>query len=625
MFPFIIISCGKKQSREFKSDYNSLTIKKFDTPSGADPTVSAEMGGKGFKGEGWETNEDYNILGDPKAVKGGGINLAISSFPQTIRLYGKDHNMDFIRLIQRLMFESLLSDDPVNMGYTPKLATHWKISDDKKEFKFRINPDARWADGKPVTSEDFIATYILVSDSSTLGPESYFFRQNYELPVAESKYIVKIRAKKSGWEYFDNISTLKIMPAHIIKGISGSDYINKFNLEPIPGSGPYTILSEDIKIGQSIALRRRNDYWGETEKFNTGLHNFNYIRADIIADDNLRFEKIKKGELDFLFVTSARNWAEKTDFDQVKNGIVLKRKVYNQLPPPFQGIAMNMRKPPFDDIRIRKAFFLLFDREKFIDKLFYNAYLPTNSIFAGTPNENPDNLKIKFDPNEAQKLLTESGWSERNSDGYLEKNGLVFEVNLIYDSQSQEKYFTIYQEDLKNAGIKLNLKQVDPVTKFNLGNERNFSLISVTWNIDLNPSIDINFTSKTADDPNSANYPGIKDERIDKISEEYSGEFNNTKRIKLLQQVDSLIISNYAYVLFWYAPYSRLLFQNKFGYPEYILPRYYDFLWAVQMWFIDPAKFDELNKLLNSQEKTISAGEVENKYWLNYREKDKLH
>ena len=66
-------------------DKNSYPV--FPDPdAGADPSVPAEQGGKGFKGEGWETNTDFDLIGDPRAVKGGELKHAnMSDFPSTLR------------------------------------------------------------------------------------------------------------------------------------------------------------------------------------------------------------------------------------------------------------------------------------------------------------------------------------------------------------------------------------------------------------------------------------------------------------------------------------------------------------------------------------------------------------
>ncbi|MEZ4692058.1 MAG: ABC transporter substrate-binding protein [Ignavibacteria bacterium] len=124
------------------------------------------------------------------------------------------------------------------------------------------------------------------------------------------------------------------------------------------------------------------------------------------------------------------------------------KRIYNQNPGGLSGMAMNMRKPPFDDIRIRKAFQMLYDVNKFNEKLFYNSYTPLNTQFAGTVYANPNNPKMTFNLDSAI-LLLEERMERKMLKGFRMKDGKVFEVEMVYTQPSQERYLTIFQEDLK--------------------------------------------------------------------------------------------------------------------------------------------------------------------------------
>ncbi len=624
-----LFSCGEnsKKTQVKKIDTQPISIKTFDTPPGADPTVPADQGGNGFTGEGWTTNTDYNYLGDSRAVKGGMITWSIPDFPATLRLFGKDENSYYTRMMQNLVYESLLNTDPVNEDYTPRLATHWQISDDKMTYRFRINPNARWADGKPVTSEDVLATWKLVIDPGLLSGTGEVYQENLEDPVAESKYIVRFKAKKQGWVPMGIAAGIRILPAHIIGNVKGSDYLMKYNYDVVPGSGPYYVRKEDVEKERSIILRRRSDYWGEKERFATGLNNFDAIKTDVVQDETLMYEKFKKGETDVYQFNRAQWWAEKSDFDEVKRGVVQKRRIFNQNPAGLSGLAFNMRKPPFDDIKIRKAFQMLFDRAKFNEKLFYNSYKPTKSLFSATPYENPHNYVAGFNLDSAILLLEESGWKDKNAEGYRMKNGKVFELEMTYTQPGQERYFTIYQEDLKKAGIKLNLKQVDGTTQFKIGNQRNFEIIPVAWAGQNPPSHEFNITSKMADDTNSTNWPGFKSAEVDKLVAEYNLEYDKKKRIMLTREMDSIIVAMQPYVFGWYADYTRLEWHNKFGYPKWYLSRFDDYYSGTEqpifaMWWLDKKKFEEYEEALKDKSKTMPVVEVDDTFWLKVADRE---
>lgn len=619
---FIFSGCGKSEKPKKKFDTTPVSIKQYDTPPGADPSVSAELGGNGFKGEGWETKTDYNILGNPKAVKGGSLIMSMRDFPATLRILGKDFNSYFNVMSEGMLYESLLDDDPVTGEFTPRLATHWQISEDKGTYKFRINPNARWADGKPVVAEDVIATWSKFVDPETLDPYMSELFNGFEKPVAESKYIVSVKSKKKNWRQFTYFTTgMKILPAHIIGNITGKEFMEKYQFEFIPGTGAYIVDKNEIKKGQSIMIRRRSDYWGEKERFATGLYNFDLVRFETIADDNMEFEKFKKGEIDVYIVNRAQIWAEKFDFDDYKRGVIARRKIYNENPVGVSGIAMNMRKEPFNDIKVRKAFAFLYDRIKFNEKLFFNAYLPMDSYFPGTQFENPNNPKIRFNLDSAQRLLSEAGWKEKNKDGYLQKDGKILEVDLPMQ-KGMDRYFTIYQEDLKKVGVKLNLKEIDQTTLFKLGNERNFKLIPTTWGGLRIPNPENYLKSSTADEIGTTNWPGVKNPKIDELCEAYDTTFDIKSRVKILKDIDILACNEFGYVFGWYPPYLRIAFHNKFGFPEGVIARNYDIMTVLPyIWFNDPEKAVEYDAAVADKSKTIQAGDEENKYWSNLKDK----
>ena len=622
LLAFIFTSCTKIQKPQKKFNTSPISIKQYDTPPGADPGVPAEMGGAGFKGEGWQTNENFNTIGNPKAFKGGSLIMALNEFPVTLRTVGQNSNSYFRVILERMIYETLLDIDPVTLDYVPKLATHWKISDDKKEFKFRINPDARWADGKPVTSEDVIATWKLYTNPEILDPAMNEVFLTYEQPVAESKYILSVKSKTLNFQQFWFFGlAFKILPAHYIDNISGKDFLSKYQFNMIPGSGPYTISEKDIIKGQSLMIRRRSDYWAENNKLNKGLNNFDLVRFEIVQDPALELEKFKKGEIDILSVRSASTWNEKLDNEDLKRGLILKKRIFNECPTNLQGIVFNTRKAPFDDVKIRKAFIYLFNRDIFNQKFFFNSYSMIKSFFPNSIYENPSNPNLSFKPDSAIALLKEAGWSEKNSDGYLVKNGKIFEVELPFQ-KGMDRYLTIFQEDLKNVGIKLNLKEIDLPTIIKLGNEFNFMILPAAWENQLIPNPGTYMYSKLADEKNTSNWDGLKDPKIDELIDKYAITFDKNERIKIIRELDFIACNHFDYIFKWTPNYQRIAFQNKFGYPDCMMERIEDYKSILSYWWNDPERAAEYDVAFADKTKSLPITEIDNKFWIQIKEKE---
>ncbi|MFH0765315.1 MAG: extracellular solute-binding protein [Calditrichota bacterium] len=609
----LIVGCGGEGMKQGKSQYTKEKIS-----SGALPDVPAELGGAGFTGEGWDSNENYEPTADPRGVSGGTFTYALYDFPATLRTQGKDSNTELNFLIDAMLYESLIGIHPLTLAITPGLATHWKISEDKKTFYFRINPETRWADGSRVTSEDVIASWKLRVDPGILSPYSNIMFGKYEEPVADSPYILHVTCKELNWRFFIYIGGMNLMPAKYIS-IPGGEYLEKYQFEMPPGSGGYEI--EMLDKGKSITLFKQNDYWDKDNPKGKGASNFDRIKFIVVKDERLMFEKFKKGEFDAYQVGRAQWWKEECDFEDVRRGLVQKRKIWNDDPQGTSGLVFNMREAPFNDPRLRAAFVLLLNREKMIETLFYNEYIITDSYWPSSVYENPNNPQYRYDPDKAVKLLAEAGWKERNKDGWLvDKNGAIFELDITFASQGTERFLTVFQEDLAKVGIKLNLKPSTGPTMFKMVQEHKFKIHFQGWGGLLFPNPENSWAGWIADQLNTNNLAGVKNARIDTLLVEYNVCFDQDRRVEIIREIDGILFSIQPYALAWHAPFHRILFWNKFGYPDFYFSRTGDWRSILSYWWIDPDKAKQLEKAKKDKSITLPRGETEVLYWPKYNE-----
>ena len=542
----------------------------------------------------WQTNDSVTAFGDKRAKKGGVLKIVESSFPPTLRITGKNSNSVFNSILSSLCYETLLELDPISYDYAPNLAKRWAVADDKQTFFFEIDERAKWSDGKPVCSNDVIQTWKLYTDPDIEDPFYNDFYGKYDCPVAITDKIVMVKSKQLNWRAFMSIGcSTQILPGHILEKIDGKKYLQEYQFKMMEGSGPYTYDSS--KVNEEVILTRRDDWWQKDFPKNIGYYNFDKLDFIFISDDNLRNEKFKKGELDWMLVNVAKDWHQvfiPAKMPAIANGWMQRRKVYTHKPCGTHGIAFNLRKPPFDDIRVRKAFAHLFNREKLMDKLFFNEYECLYSHYPNSPYENPNNPRMNYDPDKAAELLEEAGWLQENrdADGWLTKDGQRFELNLNLTQKDLERIYTILQEDLKNVGIKLNLKIVTWATDIKEVGERNFT-ISVRGYTGLTfPNPESSLHSKFADKPDNNNIWGFKNARVDEICDKYPLMFDVNDRIEAVKEIDGIVCNEHLYALGWYAAHTRLLYWDKFGMPEYVLGKSDDESSILQCWWFDDEK-----------------------------------
>ena len=127
---------------------------------------------------------------------------------------------------------------PITLEFVPALASHWKISEDKMQFWFRIDPEARWSDDRRVIADDVIATWDLLMDETILFPSHQIKYGKFERPVAESIYIVSVKAKSLDWMNLLNFAYyMTLHPAHYLNELDGTTISKNIYLKCCQGRG----------------------------------------------------------------------------------------------------------------------------------------------------------------------------------------------------------------------------------------------------------------------------------------------------------------------------------------------------------------------------------------------------
>lgn len=597
-----------------------------DWESQARDDIPAELGGRGFSGEGWTTKTDYNYLGDPRAKKGGQLRVRWTDFPATFRPIGEKANSVAIRYIGVLMYESLTSTDPITLEDIPSLATHWKAVEKGRVFDFRINPAARWSDGKPVVADDVVESLRLRLDPGIKSPGiNSFYGDRVEKVEALSPAVVRWTFKKSSWRNFMIAGGMDLYPAHVIGNLTGAQWLEKFQFRLMPGTGPYVMDGYDN--GRSLTMKRRTDYWAAESRSNIGTYNFDKIQFIVLPDTATAFEALKKGKIDVHQFSTAQRWVEQTAEGPFLNGLLQKRRIFNYNPAGIGGLAFNMRKWPFNDKNLRLAVSHLVDFKTMNDKYFYDQYFPQTSFFQNSMYEHKPKAEIRtFAPDRARAYLAASGWTQRNDEGYLVKDGQVLEIDLhmAAGSPALERINTLHQEDFAKAGIKLNLIKKSPTEVWKLQNDRKFSLARFGWTGSLYPAPEFQFHSKTANAPNTNNLYGVADPRIDELIEKYEAEFDLETRAGYLREVDRILYEEIVpAALSWYGPYLRVAYPYYINHPSSYMGPYSfnDARTILGLWWFDPEKKKEYDRVSEQGGQLPVVSEVDFKYWLE-REKN---
>ena len=217
----------------------------------------------------WEKGLDQPEIGSSRARKGGTFNTYLPSlaFPPTIRSIGKNANNGFRSEHWDNIEMALVSLHPNTMETIPGLADHWAVGTDGRTVYFRINEEARWSDGRPVTVDDFFMTFYVCLSEYITGP---WYRQYYgtmfeNITRYDDRHLsVRLANKKPRPEYYASLTPYS---RHFYREF-GPDFEERYNWRVRPTTGAYRIREEDVVKGRSITLTRVNDWWAKGTRYN---------------------------------------------------------------------------------------------------------------------------------------------------------------------------------------------------------------------------------------------------------------------------------------------------------------------------------------------------------------------
>ncbi|MGA1194718.1 MAG: extracellular solute-binding protein, partial [Kiritimatiellia bacterium] len=455
-----------------------------------------------FPGPDW--NDEPSPLASPFATPGGEVNVYAHQYPQSFNYY-LDNNVLSGELFGN-MFETLLSIDGITAEYVPALASAWTISDDKKVFTFTLDERAKWSDGEPVTAADVVFTYETILDPKNLTGPHKVGLEGFEKPEVLDERTVRFTAREVHWRNLGIAGGLTILPKHALEG---KDF-NREHFEFPVVSGAYRL--GEVKEGQFVKMERREDWWARDLPRNQHTANFDMLVYRFFSDTENAFESFKRGMIDVFPVYMARIWVNETTGPAYDKNWIVKQKIYNQNPIGFQGFAMNMRREPYDDMRVRKALAYLLNREKMNTTIMYNQYFLHKSYYEDLYDEASTcpNPEFGFDKDKARELLAEAGWVANPETGLIEKDGKTFIITFLTRDPSSDKFLAIYGEDLKDVGITLKIDRKDWAAWTKDMGEFNYDMTWAAWGAGLFKDPESMWHSREAERSNGNNITGFK-------------------------------------------------------------------------------------------------------------------
>ncbi len=516
-----------------------------------------------------------------------------------------------------LMFETLLisSADESASAYG-LLANDVTVAPDQLSVTFHIRPEARFVNGDPVLAADVKYSYdMLMSKAASPG---------YRSMCMDVKNVVAIGERSVRFEFKQRNAELPLivgqLPVFSRKWTTKVPFDKLTFEEPIT-SGPYKI--ERYDAGRGIVFQRDPNYWGKNLAVRRGTFNFGRVVYRLYKDETARLEAFKAGEFDAIVEYRSKNWAKSYVGTKFRDGSLIKTEFQHRNGAGMQGFVMNMRKPMFQDVRVRQALILALDFEWLNRQLFYGAYkrldswfsnseLAASTTFDGRPG--PAELKLLeplraqlpsevFGPDvvqptttaprslrdnlrEARRLLAQAGWTY--DDGALRNakgEPMVFEF--LDDGGAMSRVITAYVRNLEKLGIEVHQRTTDFALYQKRLEDFDFDMVSIRFPDSQSPGNELRdrFSAEAASMPGSDNLFGLKSAPVDKLVDAVLHAETRDDLITAGRALDRVLMHGYYIVPNWYSAFHRVAYRKELSYPTR-LPYYYTAEgWILSNWW----------------------------------------
>ena len=565
---------------------------------------------------------------NPQAPQGGTLYLRNpdrrSSFDKFNYFTTKGNAPAGILLFMLEPLATLAGDEALTMYGL--LAEEMRIAPDKSSLTVRLHPKARFYNGDPVTAEDVLYSFESISGK--------FAAPGYQTALAgvERAVVLDVRTirfdlkDRSNDTIFAVGTGIRIFSRKWALGADGKPKrFDEIVTEYPITSGPYTIAVADS--GRRLELKRNPNYWAKDLGVRRGFFNFERIVYRYYKDQAVGREAFKAGEFDIYKEYSARSWMRQHKGPKWDDGRIKKDLFETAVGQGLQSYQLNLRRPIFQDRRVREALGYTYDFET-LNR--YGLFKRTNSVYnnsefaaVGLPSlgelkllepfrkELPAEVfgpayrapKTDRDPKllrrnllTARSLLEQAGW-KLAADGRL-RNAKGEPFDIEYLNPGQPGTLAAWQANLEKLGIALKDRVVDFALYRRRLEEYDFDMITIVegdFTLPDATSVGTGYGSKSADEKGNNNFRGVKSPALDRIIEAMAAATTLEDLRDASRALDRVVMWNHWQVPDLYAADEKASYWDRFGMPEK-RPKYFTIespnsdmvAWPISTWWLKP-------------------------------------
>jgi len=564
----------------------------------------------------------YLPYANPKAPSGGTLSLDARG---TFNSANKWMTTGVAMIGTDYLYDTLMTGS-LNEAFTmyPQLAS--KVTYDPNDTSwiiYHLNPDARFWDGSTVTSRDVKATFEAILNKGPMYIRSYL-SDIKDIQIINDQQVKFVFASAENKEILLTVGQFPIFAKSSI-----DTNFEKISLSPLMGSGPYKLGRVDA--GRSVSYIRDPNYWGRDLMVNRGRYNFDMIKFVYYQSDEIAFEGFKSGQYRFRPENKASNWVTGYNFPAVKAGLIKKETITSQNPVPMQALVMNLRRPIFQDIKVRQALTAAYDFEWMNKTLFHGQYERLQSFFhgselaaTGTPSDAEMQvltpLLSELEPVQRQATLAEwqlptSDGNGFNRQGLLEARKLLLEAGFYYEDmklyqpdgslaqieilmtgETMGRVLLPYIRNLKRLGFDATLRQVDGPQYYERVRRFDYDMVVDVFAQSLSPGAEqaAFWGSAAADEPGNHNSAGIKNTAVDKVVAALGNAKNRDEIVLYTQVLDRLLRAGHYVVPLYGKSGTNVAYWDQYCHTEKLPTNAV----GIDYWWVDKEAEGRINKYL---------------------------
>lgn len=476
------------------------------------------------------------------------------------------------------------------------VAKEVRVAPDRSWIIFYLNSKARFHDGHAITAGDVAFTFDALRQYGRPNQRAVF-KLIKQIKIMDTRTVRIDFAPGFNRETVMIVAKTPVLPKHYW----AKREFNKTTMTPPVASGPYKIKT--VEPGRRVIYERVRDYWAKDLPINQGLYNFDQIIYDYYRDDRIALQAFGSGAYDLRIESSPLVWKRDYNFKGVTDGSMIKEEFNNQRPQWARFIAFNMRRPPFDDIKVRQALVLAFDFDWINHTLFQDSYRRTESIFPNSPlahqgvapvteqqvlapyrNSLPMDIVqpyqaprtdgtgltgLRVNLKQAVKLLQESGWDWRNGRmvNVKTKKPLAFEI--LINDPLDEKIALEYKRALDRIGVTVTMHTAETAQYIGRMSDFDFDATFSVWKNSLSPGTEqgVYWSSTAARTPGSFNYTGLANPAVDDLISRLTQTTDYADLTTTVHAMDRVIMHEWIGVPLFYTPVDMVAYRKGLEHP----------------------------------------------------------